>query len=142
MPILRPPKRTICLDFTTFAPSLKNQSRLNEWSKRRNPITQHMKKKFYSIFSMMLLSAGALFAQTSTFNFTGQPQSFTVPCGVDTLFVQTWGAQGGSGAAGGGGSTGGSGGLGGYSEGWLLVTPGEVLNIMVGDDNFIFFLIH
>lgn len=71
-------------------------------------------------------------AQSTTFNFTGGMQTFTVPCGVDTIFVQTWGAQGGSGAIGGGGSTGGSGGLGGYAEGWLLVNAGDVLNILVG----------
>lgn len=75
-------------------------------------------------------------AQTTTFNFTGGIQTFTVPCGVDTVFVQTWGAQGGSGANGASTSTltqvGGAGGLGGYAEGWLLVNPGDVLNIFVG----------
>jgi PKD-like domain/Secretion system C-terminal sorting domain len=71
-------------------------------------------------------------AQTSTFNFTGGIQTFTVPCGVTSVFVQTWGAQGGSGALGGNNVAGGTGGLGGYAEGFLAVTPGDVLNIFVG----------
>jgi PKD-like domain/Secretion system C-terminal sorting domain len=92
------------------------------------------------LLSLGILSGlgGALYAQvpaSQTFNFTGGIQTFTVPCGVDTLFLQTWGAQGGSGATGNsnvGPTLGGSGGLGGYSEGWLLVNPGDVINIFVG----------
>lgn len=70
-----------------------------------------------------------------TYNFTGGIQTFTVPQGVTELFVQVWGAQGGSGANGNSNSgpvSGGAGGLGGYSEGTLAVTPGDVLNIFVG----------
>ncbi len=72
---------------------------------------------------------------TENFNFTGGIQTFTVPCGVDSIFAQVWGAQGGTGADGNSNSgtiAGGAGGLGGYSEGWLVVTPGDVLNIFVG----------
>ncbi len=96
-----------------------------------------MRKKLLTIGLLSGLSF-SLYAQvpaTQTFNFTGGIQTFTVPCGVDTLFVQTWGAQGGSGSAGNsntGPILGGSGGLGGYAEGWLLVNPGDVLNIFVG----------
>lgn len=69
---------------------------------------------------------------STTFNFTGSMQTFTVPVGVTSLFVQAWGAQGGSGALGGNSVGGGPGGLGGYAEGFLAVTPGDVLNIFVG----------
>jgi PKD-like domain/Secretion system C-terminal sorting domain len=93
-------------------------------------------KKSYFLSSVMAVGMSlGLFAQTSTFNFTGGIQTFTVPCGVDTIFVQTWGAQGGSGAAGSsvsGPTPGGNGGLGGYAEGWLLVNPGDILNVFVG----------
>lgn len=88
-------------------------------------------KQFFAAVAGVLMSS-SMFAQSQTFNFTGAAQSFTVPCGVDTLFIQTWGAQGGSGAIGGGGVAGGSGGLGGYSEGFLLVNSGDVLNVFVG----------
>ncbi len=71
-------------------------------------------------------------AGTSTFNFNGSIQTFTVPAGVTSLFVQAWGAQGGSGALGGNSVGGGTGGLGGYAEGFLAVTPGDILNIFVG----------
>jgi len=80
----------------------------------------------------LLTLAGNAFSQSQTFNFTGGLETFTVPCGVDTLFLQTWGAQGGAGDLGGAGVSGGSGGLGGYAEGYLLVNPGDVLNILVG----------
>jgi hypothetical protein len=80
-----------------------------------------------------LAESSTLFAQQSqTFNFTGGIQTFTVPCGIDTVFVQSWGAQGGNGATGGNSATGGTGGLGGYAEGYLLVSPGDVLNVFVG----------
>ena len=73
------------------------------------------------------------FDRTASFNFTGAMQTFTVPADVcDTLFIQCWGAQGGSGAAGGAGVLGGAGGLGAYAEGFLIVNPGDVLNIFVG----------
>lgn len=94
-----------------------------------------MKLKSYLLASLLFVGAGSAFAQTATFNFTGGIQTFTVPCGVDTLFLQTWGAQGGSGANGNsnaGATAGGAGGLGGYAEGWLVVNPGDVLNIFVG----------
>jgi hypothetical protein len=95
----------------------------------------NMKKKLYSLLGALPLLSLALSAQVATFNFTGGIQTFTVPCGVDTVFLQTWGAQGGSGANGnssGGATIGGAGGLGGYAEGWLVVSPGDILNIFVG----------
>lgn len=101
-----------------------------------------MKKNNLSFRGLCVLIAGVAItgsynAQTvtSNFNFTGGIQTFNVPCGVDSVFIQAWGAQGGSGANGGSGSTtvlGGAGGLGGYAEGWLNVTPGDVLNVFVG----------
>jgi hypothetical protein len=94
-----------------------------------------MKVKSYLLSGLLLAVLGSASAQVATFNFTGGIQTFTVPCGVDTLFLQTWGAQGGSGASGNSGAgptAGGAGGLGGYAEGWLLVSPGDVLNIFVG----------
>ncbi len=78
------------------------------------------------------LLTGQSLAQSSTFNFTGGMQTFTVPCGIDSVFINAWGAQGGSGAVGGASIPGGEGALGGYAEGYLFVTPGDVLNIFVG----------
>jgi len=91
-----------------------------------------MRKKLLSTLAMVAAASGILTAQTATYNFTGGTQTFTVPCGVTSVFIQTWGAQGGSGALGGNSVAGGSGGLGGYAEGFLAVTPGDVLNIFVG----------
>lgn len=94
-----------------------------------------MKLKSYLLSGLLLVGIGSANAQTQSFNFTGGIQTFTVPCGVDTVFIQTWGAQGGSGANGNssaGATLGGAGGLGGYAEGFLAVSPGDVLNIFVG----------
>lgn len=59
------------------------------------------------------------------FNFTGSIQTWTVPAGVTTIFVEAHGAQGGS-----GGSN--LGGRGGKVACAMAVTPGQVLFITVG----------
>lgn len=98
-----------------------------------------MKKHYLSLKGLCLALTGlaltnSVSAQTvtSSYNFTGGIQTLTVPCGVDSVFIQAWGAQGGSGATGGASIAGGTGGLGGYAEGALTVIPGDVLNILVG----------
>ena len=85
-----------------------------------------MKNLYKNIFSF-LLAAGcvSLNAQTTTFSYTGAVQTFTVPPCVTTINVDVMGA---SGAA--NGPT--SGGLGGRVQATVPVTPGEVLNIYVG----------
>lgn len=67
-----------------------------------------------------------------SFTFTGGIQTFTVPPCVDTVFIEAWGAQGGTGATGGSNSTGGVGGLGGYASGYLAVSSGQTINLFVG----------
>ncbi|MBK9300735.1 MAG: T9SS type A sorting domain-containing protein [Bacteroidetes bacterium] len=64
-----------------------------------------------------------------TFNFTGAAQTYTVPAGVTSINIETWGAQGANAAVGG------TGGLGGYAAGTLAVVPGQILNIYVGGQN-------
>lgn len=59
--------------------------------------------------------------------------NWTVPTGVFRARVRVVGAGGGGGGAGGGvGMSGGGGGAGGYAEGWLNVTPGQVVAIAIG----------
>jgi hypothetical protein len=61
--------------------------------------------------------------------------NITVPAGVTELYFRMLGAGGGGGPGGGGGFSqfsGGGGGSGGYSEGWIAVTPGQVLPWQVG----------
>lgn len=62
---------------------------------------------------------------TQTFAFTGAVQTFVVPPCADTLFLETWGAQGGN-----DGTT--AGGLGGFASGTIIATPGETLFVYVG----------
>lgn len=67
-----------------------------------------------------------------SFAFTGGMQTFTVPPHVTRVFLTALGAEGGTGANGGNASAGGKGGFGASAEGFLDVTPGDVLNIFVG----------
>ena len=75
--------------------------------------------------------------ETTTFSFTGDAQTFTVPAGVHAVQVQVSGAQGGAGSScfiGGDEFCGvpGTGGNGAAVSGVLEVTPGETLTIVVG----------
>ncbi len=100
-----------------------------------------MKKTLPLLTGMMLMTAGGLSAQVTlggpapivdSLTFTGAMQIYTVPCGVTSLLIEAYGAQGGNGATGGNSSTGGSGALGGYASGTLTVVPGQTLFIYVG----------
>jgi hypothetical protein len=62
---------------------------------------------------------------SSTFNYTGGVQTFVVPSGVFAITFDVQGAQGGIYSTA-------QGGLGGRVTGTLQVTPGEILNIYVG----------
>ncbi|MFN8397048.1 MAG: HYR domain-containing protein [Bacteroidia bacterium] len=78
-----------------------------------------------AVYNYSLIVTGAS-TTNDTFNYTGGPQTFTVPNGVGSVTIQAWGAQG---------NTSGFsvvGGLGGYATGTLAVTPGQVLNLYVG----------
>lgn len=62
---------------------------------------------------------------TDTFQYTGTMQQFVVPPGVTQLSIEVRGAQGGSGVTG-------PGGLGALMQGDFTVSPGDVLDILVG----------
>lgn len=63
---------------------------------------------------------------TDTYVYTGAPQYFVIPAGVDSVTLEAWGAQGNSNAL----SV--AGGLGGYATGKLAVNAGDTLWIFVG----------
>ncbi len=74
-------------------------------------------------------SAGAVPLTTVGFAYTSDvTQTFTVPAGVTSLRVKMWGPGGGTGNYSGSGG----GGAGGYSTGFISVTPGEQLILVVG----------
>ncbi len=62
---------------------------------------------------------------------TAGNDTFTVPAGITSITVKSWGAGGGGGGAG-RSSSGADGGGGGYSTSVLSVTPGETLTVSVG----------
>ena len=82
-------------------------------------------KKIYAITFGFLVSVQFLTAQTTTLNFTGSVQTFTVPPCVGSIQIEVSGARG----------QGGNGGNGGYSKGLLSVIPGQVYNVYVGGQN-------
>ncbi len=82
-------------------------------------------KKNYAITFGILMAVQILTAQTTTFNFTGSVQTFTVPPCVGSIQIEVSGARG----------QGGNGGNGGYSKGLLSVIPGQVYNVYVGGQN-------
>jgi len=64
-------------------------------------------------------------ATTETFNYTGNKQTYTVPSGYEKVRVLLKGAEGNDAFA--------NGGDGGVVEGVLSVSPGETLNVYVGE---------
>lgn len=58
--------------------------------------------------------------------------TYTVPAGVTSITVKTWGGGGGGAAGSAGSGRGGHGGGGGYSKAVITVTPGETLDVLVG----------
>ncbi len=85
-------------------------------------------KKIYSGVFFILCSAIGIHtnAQTTTFNYTGSVQTYTVPPCVSSINVTVLGAKGGDGASISGGS-------GGFVQATIPVTAGEVLEIYVGE---------
>ena len=78
------------------------------------------------------LTPGAIHRQgggtTLLFSFTGVPDTFIVPCGVSSISIEAYGAQGGDSPA-----LTAYGGLGGYVSGDHAVTPGDTLFLYVGE---------
>ena len=82
--------------------------------------------KYIFLFLLGIMSS-ALIGQTTTFNYTGSAQPWTVPNGVTSIEVDVYGAQGGDGDY----ATN-YGGNGGRVQAIIAVTPGETLEIYVG----------
>jgi hypothetical protein len=70
----------------------------------------------------------ATYAQKTSYTCTGGNQTFTVPAGVTSIYVKTWGAGGGAFSNGNAGLGGG----GGSAWGFLPVTPGQLYTIVAG----------
>ncbi len=91
----------------------------------------HIMKKVFTLVS--ILSSLTVLSQTTvTFNYTGSVQTFTVPPCVNALTIDVQGAQGGSISNLSQSPNTAAGGKGGRVQGTLAVTPGQVLQIYVG----------
>jgi len=85
----------------------------------------------FSLGSFLFSMCNMAFAQPikQIYNYTGVPQTYTVPC-TDTITVKAWG---GGGSGGGADSYGGAvGGAGAFVQSSFTVTPGQVLTIIIG----------
>lgn len=88
-----------------------------------------MKKILLSVIGLSLTVLG--YGQSDTLKYTGAIQKYTVPACVDSITIIAKGAKGGD-----AGSGGYLGGLGASMKGTFSVSPGEVLNILVGQAGF------
>src|ERR1039458_9402222 len=81
--------------------------------------------------SLLFGMCNSIFSQPvkQIYNYTGVPQTYTVPC-TDTITVKAWG---GGGSGGGADDFGGAvGGAGAFVQSSFAVTPGQVLTIIIG----------
>lgn len=81
-----------------------------------------------SLSLLLFMFCGQVAAQITTYDYTGDADTYTVPIGVTSIRIECFGAEGMVGLGAGGGEAG----LGAYAEGELTVSPGDVLNIYVG----------
>ena len=81
-------------------------------------------KKISVLSFGILVSVQCLTAQTTTFNYTGSLQTYTVPACVTSIKIESWGAQGGNSAY--------SGANGGYTNGIINVIAAQVFYLYVG----------
>src|SRR3989338_3015813 len=79
-------------------------------------------KNYLKTFALVLIG-GASWGQV-TFNYTGSIQTYTVPVGITSINIVAAGAQGGGYVNGGG--------LGAIMAADYVVTPGQTLNVVVG----------
>ena len=134
---------------TSFNPNLSGQGVSHAWlfqsgtpasSSAQNPSVQWSNPGSYAVQltvtdaqgctasstdTVVVANCQPLGNNTVTFNFTGSPQSWTVPAAVCSVRIECWGAQGGD-------PNTGRAGQGGYSSGFLSVSAGQVLHIYVG----------
>ncbi len=86
-------------------------------------------KKIFLAAALFVCGSLALIGQTQTFNYTGAAVNYVVPPGVTGLCYTVVGAQGMGNVT----NNNNNGGLGGRVMGVLAVTPGQVLQIRVGN---------
>ena len=87
-----------------------------------------MKITTVKLFVIALFITSLGFSQTTTFNFTGSIQTYTVSS-TGTYHFELWGAQGGEIISYLPSSTGGKGG---YASGDITLTSGQIIYIYVG----------
>ncbi len=75
----------------------------------------------------LFLGTTGVWSQVTTFDYSGTIDTYPVPLGVTSISIQAYGAQGGND----------NGGLGAGMYGEFTVTPGDVLNIVVGQQGIV-----
>lgn len=87
-----------------------------------------MKRNLFKLIVAIIfcLFCGVGWTQTTTFDYTGAVQTYTVPLGVTSIRIEASGGQGGDGQWS-------EGGLGATMIGTFTVSPGDVLDVVVGE---------
>jgi len=93
-----------------------------------------MKKKLLVGICLIALNSTAQTIVKDTLFYTGNEQTWTVPCGASNVVIETFGAKGAAGSTINSDiNSGGSGGLGNYvSGGWSFLEPSDVIYVYVG----------
>jgi hypothetical protein len=73
---------------------------------------------------IVITPTAAIGTVSTTYAYTGSLQTYTVPAGINTLYIYLWGAGGGRDARGSG--------AGAFVSGSRTVSPGQVLHVVVG----------
>lgn len=105
---------------------------ISTWSTASNGLPKEKSNFGAAVWNDRLYVVGGVNSSSGSeiFNTAGT-QTYTVPAGVTSIIVKTWGGGGGGGGGGTSGN-GGNGGGGGYSQSTIAVTPGESLTVGVG----------
>jgi hypothetical protein len=107
-------------------------ARIDAWSSTNN-LSNPTWGQGTAVAGGFIYSAGGVVgsAVNTVTYYSAGTTSWSVPAGVTSITIQTWGAGGGGGTNNGSGS-GGNGGGGGYAKGVVTVTPGDSISIAVG----------
>jgi hypothetical protein len=141
---LSPPRYALRRALSCRSPRPPRTGRLSSLTLALNFFARHM--AFYKLFALLALCSGQTMSptpsptpttspfptpSTTAIAYTGAYAFFTVPATTTSLYVQLSGA-------GGGGGNDGRGGAGAWVTGYLDVTPGEILRLIVGKAGFQF----
>lgn len=119
---------------TTIYYATPSSGNVSSWSTASNGLPVSRTKFGAAVWNNRLYVVGGTSGNAGETVFPSATNTtFTVPTGITTITVKTWGAGGGGGNGSAGTGVGGAGGGGGYAQADITVTAGESLTVNVGN---------